>query len=135
MSPLRTYIFIIIFIFASAVAWRGFRVGRYVKKAALDYYTLRYNPAVFENKDSLLFYAQKAYIDDDRNALAITGTAAYVFYNDSAAHDTLPIVPLDEADIMLLHACELGSDSAAWIIECLYNQGFWRRSLPKQLEK
>ena len=90
---------------------------------------------MFENADSLIYYAKLAYIDDDRNALAITGTAAYLFMNDSAAHDTLPIVPLDEADIMLMHAVELGSDSAVWVIESLYHQGFWHSSLPEQLEE
>ena len=59
--------------------------------------------------DSLLFYARRAYLEDDMDALCITGAAAYFHLDDTAALDTLSVVPLsvvplDEAAIMLLHA-------------------------------
>ena len=56
---------------ALAVAYAGYRHAR----TEIDYYTVRYNPAIFENRDSLLYYARLAYLEDDADALGITGTA------------------------------------------------------------
>lgn len=81
--------------------------------------------------DSLLFYARRAYLEDDMDALCITGAAAYFHLGDTAALDTLSVVPLDEADIMLLRACELGSDDARRFIRYLSQVGLWDHSIPE----
>ena len=70
-------------------------------------------------------YARRAYIDDDPAALFITGTAAYLHAADSAARDSLSVVPLDEADIMLLRAAELHYTPALDFIHSLALQGRW----------
>ena len=76
-------------------------------------------------------YARRAYIDDDPAALYITGTAAYLHAADSAARDSLSVVPLDEADIMLLRACELWNEKACTFIHELDKQGKWEHSIPE----
>ena len=76
-------------------------------------------------------YARRAFIDDDPAALYITGTAAYLHAKDSAARDSLSVVPLDEADIMLLRACELGNEKACAFIQDLDKQGKWEHSIPE----
>ena len=65
------------------------------------------------------------------DALCITGAAAYFHLGDTAALDTLSVVPLDEAAIMLLHACELGSDDARRFIRYLDQVGLWEHSIPE----
>jgi len=86
---------------------------------------------VFHCPDSLRYYARLAYLEEDPEALGITGTAAFLFMNDPAAQDTLPLVSPDEGAIMLLRAAELGSDRARYIIECLDYQRIWKHSLPE----
>ena len=76
-------------------------------------------------------YARRAFIDDDPAALFITGTAAYLHAADSAARDSLSVVPLDEANIMLLHACELGNEKACAFILELDKQGKWGNYIPE----
>ena len=113
---------------------KGFRAGRQ-QTFWDDYYTIRYQPAIFENPDSLLHYARLAYLEDDPDGLGITGTAAFFYMNDPAAHDTLPLVTPDEGAIMLLRAAQLGSDRALYVIESLHYQHLWHWSLPEQLEE
>jgi len=81
--------------------------------------------------DSLLFYARRAYLEDDMDALCITGAAAYFHLGDTAALDTLSVVPLDEAAIMLLHASSLGSPDARRLIRYLSRVGLWDHSIPE----
>ena len=86
---------------------------------------------VYANADSLREYARMAYLDDDPHALCITAVAAYYYANDSAAHDTLPLVSLDEADIMLMHAAsDLNYRGAYDFIYMLDRHNNWQKSLP-----
>ena len=87
--------------------------------------------SIYYNDDSLMEYARRAFIDDDPAALYITGTAAYLHAADSAARDSLSVVPLDEADIMLLRACELGNEKACTFIHELDKQGKWGHYIPE----
>ena len=114
---------------ALAVAYAGYRHAR----TEIDYYTVRYNPAIFENRDSLLHYARLAYLEDDADALGITGTAAFVYHNDPAAQDTLPLVSTDEGAIMLLRSARKGSSVSRHVIDCLIYQGLWEHCLPEEL--
>ena len=75
-------------------------------------------------------YARLAYIYEDPIALCITGAAAYLHAGDSAALDSLSVVPLDEADIMLLRAAQLGSDDAIRFIRYLDEAGLWHHAIP-----
>ncbi len=87
---------------------------------------------IYANADSLREYARLAYLDDDPHALCITAVAAYYYANDSAAHDTLPLVTLDEADIMLLHAAnDLHYRGAYDFIYMLARHNNWQKSLPE----
>ncbi len=113
----------------------GYRAGR--KQAApVDpgYYTIEYNPAVFHSPDSLHYYMERAFLYDDPDALGITGTAAFLFYTDTAAWDSLPIVSISEGTFMLLRASDLGSADASYVIECLQYHGLWPRELPKNIK-
>lgn len=114
---------------ALAVAYAGYRHAR----TEIDYYTVRYNPAIFENRDSLLHYARLAYLEDDADALGITGTAAFFYYNDPAARDTLPVVSTDEGAIMLLRSAKKGNTKSRYVIDCLIYQGLWDHCLPEEL--
>ena len=87
--------------------------------------------SLYYNNDSLMEYARRAYLDDDADALCVTGAAAYLHMGDSAALDTLSVVPLDEADIMLIHAVELGSPDARRLIRYLEQVGLWTKSIPE----
>ena len=87
--------------------------------------------ALFHNPDSLNFYAAIAYKDDDPKGLFVTGAAAYLRAQDPNFPDSCTTVSLDEADIMLLHAAELGNSDALKLIRCLDAHGQWKHSIPE----
>lgn len=80
--------------------------------------------AVFHNRDSLLYYAERAYLHDDPKGLFITGAAAYLRIQDPTPFDSLGLttVPTEEADIMLNRAAELGNEDARKLIQCLHEK-------------
>ena len=88
--------------------------------------------AVFHNPDSLLYYAERAYKDEDPRGLFVTGAAAYLKWQDPESFpENCTTVSRDEADIMLLRAAELGNEDAKNLIHCLHENGAWHHSLPE----
>ena len=81
--------------------------------------------SLFHNPDSLLFYAEKAYLEDDAYGLYVTGAAAFLRENNPDFPDSCTTVPLDEARIMLLRAAELGNEDAQTLIHCLELDADW----------
>ena len=87
--------------------------------------------SLFHNPDSLLFYAEKAYLEDDAYGLYVTGAAAFLRENNPDFPDSCTTVPLDEARIMLLRAAELGNEDAKNLIHCLELDVDWEYSIPE----
>ena len=89
--------------------------------------------SLFHNRDSLLHYASLAYENEDPKGLYVTGAAAYLQIQDPEAFDTLGLttVSIEEADILLLRAAELGNDDARKLIKCLAKEGCWVHSVPE----
>ena len=87
---------------------------------------------LFFNADSLLYYAELAYLHEDPQGLYVTGAACYMKL-DGLLPDSLTTVRRDEADIMLLRAAQLGHADALQLIRCLDGQGMWRHSIPEPL--
>ena len=86
--------------------------------------------ALFHNHDSLSYYAAVAYKDDDPKGLYVTGAAARLAQQPGWP-DSLHTVSVDEGDIMLLHAAELGYPDAIQLIRCLDYHGCWNHSIPE----
>ena len=87
--------------------------------------------ALYHNPDSLLYYAERAYLHDDPKGLFVTGAAAYLRAQDPNFPDSCTTVPLDEARVMLQHASDLGHPDAARLIHCLQSGGCWDSSNPE----
>ena len=87
---------------------------------------LQVRKSLYHNPDSLLYYAELAYRHDDPQGLFITGSAAYLRAQDPFFPDSCTTVPLDEANIMLLRAADLGHAPAQQLIHCLQSSGAWR---------
>ena len=81
--------------------------------------------SLFHNPDSLLFWAERAYVHEDPQGLFITGAAAYLRAQDPDFPDSCTTVPLWEAGIMLLRAAELGNADAQNLIHCMQESGVW----------
>ena len=81
--------------------------------------------SLFHDTDSLLFYAEKAYLEDDAYGLYVTGAAAFLRENNPDFPDSCTTVPLDEARIMLLRAAELGNEDAQTLVHCLELDADW----------
>ena len=92
----------------------------------------RLSADIFYSRDSLLFYAQRAYETEDPEALCITATSAYhLRYFDTAAADSLTPVPEEDASVMLLRACELGYEPAYIVVHYLDQLGLWSHIVPE----
>ncbi|MBR0297147.1 MAG: hypothetical protein IJQ95_07150 [Paludibacteraceae bacterium] len=83
------------------------------------------------NGDSLAYFAERAYLHDDPDALFITGLASFISVQDPDFPDSIHTVPIDEAEIMLLHAADLGQKDAITLIGCLNDAGYWHHSIPQ----
>ena len=81
--------------------------------------------SLFHNPDSLLFWAERAYMHDDPKGLYITGAAAFLRIEDPDFPDSCTTVPVEEARIMLLRAAELGNADAQNLIHCMQESGVW----------
>ena len=91
----------------------------------------RLSADIFYSRDSLLFYAQRAYETEDPEALCITATSAYhLRYFDTAAADSLSPVTEEDASVMLLRACELGYEPAYIVLHYLDQLGLWSHTVP-----
>jgi len=79
-----------------------------------------------------MFFARRAYLEEDPAALAVMGTSSFhLHYFDKAALDSLPAVPLEEAEIMLLRAAELKYEPAFLVIHFLDQMDLWKCSVPE----
>ena len=86
--------------------------------------------SLFHNYDSIMYYAERAYKHEDPKGLFVMGVAARL-RADGSLPDTIPTVPISEADIMLLRSAELGYPDAIKAIRCLDAHGCWHHSLPE----
>ena len=117
--------YVVAALFIALIIWSGYKAG--VNAAPQP---LTFSRALYFNGDSLRYYAQKAYHEEDPHALFVTGAAAYMSrYADLP--DTLPTVSLDEGAIMLLRAAELGERDAVTLIFCLEAEHCWGHSIPE----
>ena len=115
---------------AYCLIWLGYHDRRHNRIQWVSNRPSLYTP-IFYSADSLSYYIDLAFHSDDPEALTVAGTAAYnlrVF--DRAALDSLPAVELDDADMMLWRAAQLGYEPAFTVIRFLYDLDLWQHSLP-----
>ena len=86
--------------------------------------------SLFHNRDSILYYADLAYNQEDPKGLFVMAVAAYL-REDGTLPDSITTVSLDEAEIMLLRSAELGYPDALQAIRCLSSHGMWSHSIPE----
>ena len=87
--------------------------------------------SLFYNQDSLMYYAEKAYLHDDPKGLFVIGITTYLKAQDPDYPEHNLYVSRDEGDIMLLHSADLGYPDAIQFIHCLNNHGCWNHSMPE----
>lgn len=108
---------------------KGFRS---TLKPAVTSTEVEVRASLFHNHDSLIYYAERAYMDEDPRGLFVTGAAAYLKWQGELPDSLgLTTVSRDEADIMLLRAADLGSEDAKNLIHCLHENGAWHHSIPE----
>ncbi|MBR0195079.1 MAG: hypothetical protein IJQ32_02395 [Paludibacteraceae bacterium] len=120
---------LLVLLFAGLVVFTGYKKG--VRPSEPQPVQIR--RSLFYNGDSLSYYAALAYKDEDPTALYITAVASYLSVQDPNFPDSIHTVPVDEAEIMLLRAAELGQPDAISLIHCLDASGCWNHSVPQTL--
>ena len=129
----RLFLFLIVLILVVAFV-SGFRAGRraaHEGQVWVDNIPTLYMP-IFYNASALDYYIERAYNDSTNyEAMTIAATAAYnLRLFDKRAFDTLPAIPLDDADMMLLCAAWHDHAPAHLIIHFLDQMDIWAHSLP-----
>ena len=87
-------------------------------------YFLNEYDSVFQSRDSLLWYASRAYMCDDAKGQFVTGAAPYL-QREGKVPDWIYTLPLDQADTMLMMSAQQGFEPAVAFIGVLVEEGKW----------
>ena len=122
---------LVVLLFAGTVVWTGYHDKSHNCVIWCNNVPTLYLP-IFYNADSLDLYIKKAYLEENNlPAMYVAGTSAYaVRVFDKPALDSLPVIPLEEADMMLLSAAWEGYEPAMIVIEYLDLLKLWHHSIP-----
>ena len=130
---MKKILYLFLFLVAALVFFAGYSKGQQQSEPQSrpeDGEPVYISASLFHNRDSILYYTEKAYLEDDPKGLFVVGVAARLRLDGSLPED-IPTVPLDEADIMLLHSADLGYPDAIQAIHCLAKHGCWNHSMPE----
>ena len=132
MNHPKTLLLALLFLAAGAVMWCGYHDTSHNSMRWVNYYPIL-PKSIFYNADSLYYYIDRAYhVEDDVVAYTVAGTAAYnLRYFDRAASDSLPAVPIEDADNMLWRAADLQFPPAGLMIHFLDQLNLWHHSIPE----
>ena len=81
--------------------------------------------SLFHNRDSVNFYAERAYKLDDPMGQFVVG-ACYYLREQGDLPDDIYTVSHNEADSMLIFSAAQGFEPAINLIHCLHENGEWR---------
>lgn len=87
--------------------------------------------SLFYNHDSIMFYAERAYMQDDAKGQFVLGAAAYL-RRQGDLPDEIYTLPLNQADSMLIRSAEQGYQPAIDLIRCLNDHEEWHHDLPNE---
>ena len=81
--------------------------------------------SLFHNRDSVNYYAERAYKLDDPQGQFVVG-ACYYLRKQGDLPDDIYVVSHNEADSMLIFSAAQGFEPAINLIHCLHENGAWR---------
>ena len=81
--------------------------------------------SLFHNRDSVNYYAERAYKLDDPQGQFVVG-ACYYLREQGDLPDDIYTVSHNEADSMLIFSAAQGFEPAINLIHCLHENGAWR---------
>ena len=81
--------------------------------------------SLFHNRDSVNYYAERAYKLDDPQGQFVVG-ACYYLRKQGDLPDDIYVVSHNEADSMLIFSAAQGFEPAINLIHCLHANGAWR---------
>ena len=81
--------------------------------------------SLFHNRDSVNYYAERAYKLDDPQGQFVVG-ACYYLRKQGDLPDDIYVVSHNEADSMLIFSAAQGYEPAINLIHCLHENGAWR---------
>ena len=91
--------------------------------------------SLFHNPDSLAYYAQKAYLEEDPKGLYVTGVASYLALFDEWPDSLTTVSYEDEGWLMIWRSAQLGYPDALQLIHCMDASGIWQHSIPEPIEE
>ena len=87
--------------------------------------------SLFFDRDSVNYYAERAYRFDDPQGQFVVG-ACYYLREQGELPEEIYTVSREEADDMLWHSAEQGFQPAIDLIHCLSANGAWNRTIPNE---
>lgn len=81
--------------------------------------------SIFYNRDSIDFYARKAFLEEDAKGLFVMGAATYL-QRQGDMPKSIATMPLEDADDMLMLSAGKHYQPAIDLINCLRKHGQWR---------
>ena len=126
----KTLIFIGI-VFAVLVVALGYRNGaKSVACEPEDEYTeevpkVEIRKSLFFNRDSVLYYAERAYKYDDPQGCFVVGACYYLRQQDPEFPEEIYVVSHADADTFLMISAAQYYQPAIDLIRCLHHNGCW----------
>ena len=105
--------------------------GACAKPKPADGEPVEISASLFYNHDSVLYYAERAYMYDDAKGQFVLGAAAYL-RRQGDLPDEIYTLPLNQADSMLIRSAEQGYQPAIDLIRCLNDHEEWHHDLPNE---
>ena len=106
---------------------QGFRS---VTKPAVTSTEVEVRASLFHNRDSVNYYAERAYLLDDPQGQFVVG-ACYYLRQQGDLPEEIYAVSHDEADDFLIRSALQGFQPALDLIRCLNDNGCWHHPLPE----
>ncbi len=82
--------------------------------------------SLFFNRDSVLYYAERAYKYDDPQGCFVVGACYYLREQDPEFPETIYVVSHEDADTFLMISAAQNYQPAIDLIHCLHDNGCWR---------
>ena len=129
IEPLIFCFYVFFFIIFLAAFLEGYRFSK-IHHTVPDLNTVTSTPvevkaSLFHNRDSVNFYAERAYKLDDPMGQFVVG-ACYYLREQGDLPDDIYTVSHNEADSMLIFSASQGFEPAINLIHCLHENGEWR---------
>ena len=123
--------YLFVALFAGAIVWSGYYRGVHTPAQPEDGNPVPVSAALFQNRDSVMYYYEQGLLHNDPKGLFVLGVAARLRF-DGRLPEEIYAPSVQEGDKYLLESANLGYRDAIQAIYCLHKHNQWVIELPNE---